>query len=150
VPAAPDRVRAREGGVRAALRAEQPARVDPYPRRGNPPHARGRGSSMTDTRIGEIDLYLAGEGRHEQLYEKLGAHVTADGVAFAAWAPNATKVSVVGEWNNWDGRVDPMTQRDVSGIWETVVAEASEGALYRYEITTQEGHLLLKSDPYAF
>ena len=105
---------------------------------------------MTDTRLGEIDLHLAGEGRHEQLYEKLGAHVTADGVAFAVWAPNATKVSVVGEWNNWDGRVDPMTQRDVSGIWETVVAEASEGALYRYEITTQEGHLLLKSDPYAF
>jgi 1,4-alpha-glucan branching enzyme len=66
------------------------------------------------------------------------------------WAPNAAKVSVVGEWNAWDGRATPMAQRGVSGIWEAVVPEASEGALYRYEITTREGHLLLKSDPYAF
>jgi 1,4-alpha-glucan branching enzyme len=102
------------------------------------------------TRLGDIDLYLAGEGRHEQLYEKLGAHFTDEGVAFAVWAPNAAKVSVVGEWNNWDGRANPMGQRGVSGIWEAVVPEASEGALYRYEITTREGHLLLKSDPYAF
>src|SRR5262249_53608895 len=86
----------------------------------------------------------------EQLYEKLGAHVTDEGVAFAVWAPNATKVSVVGEWNDWDGRSDAMTQRGVSGIWEAVCADAAEGALYRYEITTHEGHLLVKSDPYAF
>jgi 1,4-alpha-glucan branching enzyme len=102
------------------------------------------------TRIGDIDLHLAGEGRHERIYEKLGAHVLDEGVAFAVWAPNATKVSVVGEWNAWDGRVDPMVQRGVSGIWETTVPDASEGALYRYEITTSDGHLLLKSDPYAF
>jgi 1,4-alpha-glucan branching enzyme len=104
----------------------------------------------SSTRLGDIDLYLAGEGRHEQLYEKLGAHFTDEGVAFAVWAPNAAKVSVVGEWNNWDGRGNPMGQRGVSGIWEAVIPEASEGALYRYEITTREGHLLLKSDPYAF
>jgi 1,4-alpha-glucan branching enzyme len=103
-----------------------------------------------NTRLGEIDLHLVGEGRHEQLYEKLGAHVTDDGVAFAVWAPNAAKISVVGEWNGWDGRVNPMEQRGVSGIWEAVVADAPEGALYRYEITTREGNLLLKSDPYAF
>ena len=60
------------------------------------------------TRLGEIDLHLVGEGRHEQLYEKLGAHVTDEGVTFAVWAPNATKVSVVGEWNGWDGSVNPM------------------------------------------
>jgi 1,4-alpha-glucan branching enzyme len=102
------------------------------------------------TRLGDIDLHLVGEGQHEQLYEKLGAHATEEGVAFAVWAPNATKVSVVGEWNDWDGRVDPMEQRGVSGIWEAVAADAREGALYRYEITTREGHLLLKSDPYAF
>ena len=102
------------------------------------------------TRLGEIDLHLVGEGRHEQLYEKLGAHVTDEGVTFAVWAPNATKVSVVGEWNGWDGSVNPMESRGVSGIWETVVAEAPEGALYRYEIATREGHPLLKSDPYAF
>jgi 1,4-alpha-glucan branching enzyme len=102
------------------------------------------------TRLGEIDLHLVGEGRHEQLYEKLGAHVTDDGVTFAVWAPNATKVSVVGEWNSWDGRANPMEQRGVSGIWETLVADAPEGALYRYELTTHDGKLLLKSDPYAF
>ena len=101
-------------------------------------------------RLGEIDLHLVGEGRHEQLYEKLGAHVTDEGVTFAVWAPNATKVSVVGEWNGWDGSVNSMEQRGVSGIWETVVADAPERALYRYEITTREGHVLLKSDPYAF
>ena len=102
------------------------------------------------TRLGEIDLHLVGEGRHERLYEKLGAHVLEDGVAFAVWAPNAAKVSVVGEWNGWDGRVNPLEQRGVSGIWDGVVFDAPEGALYRYEITTPEGQLLLKSDPYAF
>jgi len=102
------------------------------------------------TRIGDLDLHLVGEGRHERVYEKLGAHVTDDGVAFAVWAPNATKVSVVGEWNDWDGRADPLTQRGVSGIWDGVVADAREGQLYRYELTTREGWLLLKSDPYAF
>jgi 1,4-alpha-glucan branching enzyme len=102
------------------------------------------------TRIGDLDLYLAGEGRHERIYEKLGAHVTAEGVAFAVWAPNATKVSVVGEWNDWDGRANPLVQRGVSGIWEGVVPDAREGQLYRYEITSREGWLLLKSDPYAF
>ncbi len=66
------------------------------------------------------------------------------------WAPNAAKVSVVGEWNAWDGRANPMEQLGVSGIWETVVADAPEGALYRYELTTSQGDLLLKSDPYAF
>jgi 1,4-alpha-glucan branching enzyme len=102
------------------------------------------------TRLGDIDLHLVGEGRHERLYEKLGAHVTDEGVAFAVWAPNASKVSVVGEWNSWDGRANPMEQRGISGIWEAVVPDVPEGSLYRYEITTQEGHLLLKSDPYAF
>ncbi len=106
--------------------------------------------SSSGTRLGDIDLYLAGEGRHEQLYEKLGAHVGDDGVSFAVWAPNAAKVSVVGEWNSWDGRVSPMEQRGSSGIWETVCVDAPEGALYRYEITTRDGHLQLKSDPYAF
>src|SRR5439155_5447424 len=105
---------------------------------------------MTSARLGDIDLHLVGEGRHEQVYEKLGAHVTDEGVAFAVWAPNGAKVSVVGDWNQWDGRVNPMEQRGVSGIWETVAPDAHEGALYRFEITTREGHPLLKSDPYAF
>jgi 1,4-alpha-glucan branching enzyme len=102
------------------------------------------------SKLGELDLHLVGEGRHERVYEKLGAHVTDDGVAFAVWAPNAAKVSVVGEWNEWDGRANPMEARGSSGIWEALVPDVPEGALYRYEITTREGHLLLKSDPYAF
>ncbi|HZW41580.1 MAG TPA: 1,4-alpha-glucan branching protein GlgB, partial [Agromyces sp.] len=102
------------------------------------------------TRLGAIDLHLVGEGRHERLYEKLGAHAGDDGVAFAVWAPNASKVAVVGEWNAWDGRVNEMAQQGASGIWEAVVPDAPEGALYRYEITTREGHRLLKSDPFAF
>ena len=92
---------------------------------------------MSGTRLGDIDLHLVGEGRHEQLYEKLGAHVTDNGVAFAVWAPNATKVSAVGEWNGWDGRANPMEQRGESGIWETIVADAPEGALYRYELNNR-------------
>jgi 1,4-alpha-glucan branching enzyme len=102
------------------------------------------------TRLGEIDLHLVGEGRHERVYEKLGAHVTDEGVAFAVWAPNATKVSVVGDWNDWDGRVSPLKQQGGSGIWEAVVPDVPEGALYRFELTTRDGNLLLKSDPYAF
>jgi 1,4-alpha-glucan branching enzyme len=105
---------------------------------------------MSDKLLGELDLHLVGEGRHELVYEKLGAHASDEGVAFAVWAPNAAKVSVVGEWNNWDGTADAMEPRGVSGIWESFVPGVPEGALYRYEITTREGHLLLKSDPYAF
>jgi 1,4-alpha-glucan branching enzyme len=100
--------------------------------------------------LGDIDLYLAGEGRHERIYEKLGAHVREDGVSFAVWAPNAAKVSVVGDWNDWDGRANPMEQRGVSGIWEAFVPDLKDGALYRYEITARDGSVLLKSDPCAF
>src|SRR5262249_55230641 len=149
VRAAADGVRAREGRLRAQVRAQQPPRVDPHPGRGDSPHARGVGPRMS-THIGDVDLHLVGEGRHERLYEKLGAHVTDEGVAFAVWAPNARRVSVVGEWNSWDGRANPMEQRGVSGIWEVVVPAVAEGSLYRYEVATREGHLLLKSDPYAF
>jgi 1,4-alpha-glucan branching enzyme len=118
-----------------------------------PPKSGGGGFAAAGAgtgKLGELDLHLVGEGRHEQVYEKLGAHVTDDGVAFAVWAPNATKVSVVGDWNNWDGRADPMEPRGSSGIWETFVPGVPDGVFYRYEITTREGHLLLKSDPFAF
>ena len=62
-------------------------------------------------KLGELDLHLAGEGRHERIYERLGAHVAEDGVSFAVWAPNARGVSVVGDWNRWDGRVDRSSRR---------------------------------------
>ena len=104
--------------------------------------------------LGEIDLYLAGEGRHEELYEKLGAHVReidgVTGVAFAVWAPNARSVSVVGDFNSWDGRLHPMRSLGSAGIWELFVPDVAEGSRYKYEIRAQDGSLLLRADPYAF
>jgi 1,4-alpha-glucan branching enzyme len=103
----------------------------------------------------EFDLYLMGEGRHYDAYEKLGAHSkTVDGVTgvhFAVWAPNARRVSVVGNFNHWDGRVHPMRFRGSSGIWELFVPELGEGAIYKYEIVGHNDVVLpLKADPYAF
>jgi 1,4-alpha-glucan branching enzyme len=96
-----------------------------------------------------------GEGRHYDAYEKLGAHLkTVDGVTgvhFAVWAPNARRVSVVGNFNHWDGRVHPMRFRGSSGVWELFVPELGEGAIYKYEIVSHEDVVLpLKADPYAF
>ena len=101
-------------------------------------------------RLGELDLHLAGEGRHERIYERLGAHVVDEGVSFAVWAPNARAVSVVGDWNQWDGRVNPLELLGSSGIWAAVVPEASEGDGYKYEVHGADGQLRLKADPFAF
>jgi 1,4-alpha-glucan branching enzyme len=103
----------------------------------------------------EFDLHLMGEGRHYDTYNKLGAHLkTIDGVAgahFAVWAPSASRVSVVGDFNRWDGRVHPMRSRGSSGIWELFLPELAEGAVYKYEIIGPDGNILpLKADPYAF
>ena len=104
--------------------------------------------------LGEIDLYLAGQGSHQRLYEKLGAHLReidgVAGVSFAVWAPSAKRVSVVGAFNRWDGRLFPMRQMGASGIWELFVPGLGPGALYKYEIKTARGELRLKTDPYAF
>jgi 1,4-alpha-glucan branching enzyme len=101
-------------------------------------------------RLGDLDLHLVGEGRHERIYERLGAHVTGDGVAFAVWAPNAREVSVVGDWNRWDGRADRLTPVESSGIWHGVVAEAGEGDKYKFEVKGADGLLRIKADPFAF
>jgi 1,4-alpha-glucan branching enzyme len=103
----------------------------------------------------EFDLYLMGEGRHYDTYEKLGAHVKTlegvTGVHFAVWAPNALRVSVVGDFNGWDGRVNPMRSRGNSGIWELFVPEFDEGVIYKYEIVGPQNNILpLKADPYGF
>ncbi len=104
--------------------------------------------------LGEMDLHLAGEGRHEELYEKLGAHVReVDGVpgtSFAVWAPAARSVSVVGDFNVWDGRLHPMRSLGSSGIWELFVPGVGEGALYKFEIRTPAGDFVQHADPYAF
>jgi 1,4-alpha-glucan branching enzyme len=102
--------------------------------------------------LGEIDLHLFSEGNHRRIYEKLGAHIReiggVIGTAFAVWAPNAQRVSVVGDFNNWDGRVNPM--RNNAGVWEIFLPGVGEGAHYKFEIRTPHGGILLKSDPFAF
>jgi 1,4-alpha-glucan branching enzyme len=104
--------------------------------------------------VGEMDLYLFGEGKHERLWEKLGAHEqVVDGVAgtaFAVWAPNARSVRVVGDFNRWDGRLHPMRSLGSSGVWELFVPGAGAGAHYKYELVTAGGDLVLKADPMAF
>ncbi|MDF1505578.1 1,4-alpha-glucan branching protein GlgB [Roseisolibacter sp. H3M3-2] len=103
--------------------------------------------------LGEVDLHLFGEGTHRRLWEKLGAHVrTVDGVrgtSFAVWAPNARRVSVVGDFSGWDGRLFPMRRLGGSGVWELFIPEIDHNACYKYEIRTREGMLRLKTDPFA-
>jgi 1,4-alpha-glucan branching enzyme len=104
--------------------------------------------------LGELDLYLLGEGTHLDSYRKLGAHLLVhdgvEGVAFAVWAPNARRVSVVGDFNDWDGRRLPMRRRPEIGFWELFVPGLRPGCLYKYEIIGADGLLLpLKADPYA-
>lgn len=105
--------------------------------------------------LGEMDEYLLAEGRHRQLYEKLGAHPMThegvEGVAFAVWAPNARRVSVVGDFNAWDGRRHPMRRRLGPGIWELFIPGLSVGELYKYEIISAHGERMpLKADPVGF
>jgi len=105
--------------------------------------------------LSDFDLYLIGEGTHYMKYEKVGAHpVIIDGVAgvqFAVWAPNAMRVSVVGDFNRWDGRTHSMRSRGSSGVWELFAPGLAEGAIYKYEIRPASADLpLMKSDPYAF
>jgi 1,4-alpha-glucan branching enzyme len=103
----------------------------------------------------DVDLELLAEGNHLKLYEVLGAHPMAidgvEGVAFAVWAPNAQRVSVVGEFNRWDGRRHPMRNRHRAGVWEIFIPGVDEGAHYKFELLSSEGELLpLKADPIAF
>ncbi|WP_338866205.1 1,4-alpha-glucan branching protein GlgB [Myxococcus stipitatus] len=105
--------------------------------------------------LGEMDLYYAGEGRHERLWERMGAHLIhhngTKGVSFAVWAPTAAGVSVVGDFNSWDGRLHAMRRMGASGIWELFVPEVGEGTRYKFEIRPgQGGPRLLKADPFAF
>ena len=103
--------------------------------------------------LGEMDLYLFAEGNHRDLSSAFGAQVVnvdgVDGVRFSVWAPNARRVSVVGNFNSWDGRRHPMRQRHPSGVWEIFVPRLTPGEAYKYEILGQHGILPLKADPMA-
>jgi 1,4-alpha-glucan branching enzyme len=105
--------------------------------------------------LGPQDDYFMAEGNHLRLFDKLGAHLLkmdgVDGVHFAVWAPNAERVSVVGDFNNWDGRLHVMRKRLEVGVWEIFIPNVVEGQAYKYELISTNGKLLpLKSDPYGF
>jgi 1,4-alpha-glucan branching enzyme len=103
--------------------------------------------------LGETDTYLFNEGTHRKLWNVLGArvmnHEGSQGTAFSVWAPNAKRVSLVGDFNQWDGRLLPMRSLGASGVWELFVPGLGEGTLYKFEIKSQSGELRTKTDPYA-
>src|ERR1035441_4071377 len=114
--------------------------------------------------LGEVDLYLIGEGRHEQLWQVLGAHVHRPGQAgepaatgfeplvgtsFAVWAPNARGVRLIGDFNHWDGRGHPMRSLGGAGVWEIYVPGAGEGARYKFDVCAPDGQWRRKADPMA-
>jgi 1,4-alpha-glucan branching enzyme len=105
--------------------------------------------------LGELDLHLLGEGRHQRPWERLGAHplqhAGVEGTSFAVWAPTASSISLVGDFNGWDGRLHPMRRMGSSGVWELFLPEVGEGARYKFEVRPASGGPpMLKADPYAF
>lgn len=104
--------------------------------------------------ISEYDLYLFNEGNHHKVYEKLGAHTIehegVKGTLFSVWAPCAKRISVVGKFNNWDGRTHQMRMRGATGVWELFIPEIGHGEMYKFEIKTPNGEIYVKSDPYTF
>ncbi|HLX50154.1 MAG TPA: 1,4-alpha-glucan branching protein GlgB [Streptosporangiaceae bacterium] len=166
------------GGVFAALLPADvtgvPGRVPDYRLAVTYPGGDGTAPQISDDpyrhqpTVGEVDLHLIGEGRHEELWRVLGAHPREFGAAtdlppapfnnifekisgtsFAVWAPNARGVRVIGDFNHWDGRGHPMRSLGGSGVWELFVPGVGEGARYKYEICGPDGHWKAKADPMA-
>jgi 1,4-alpha-glucan branching enzyme len=104
--------------------------------------------------LSDYDMYLYGQGNHFNIYDKMGAHIITHqgvkGTLFAVWAPSAKRVSVIGDFNQWDGRRHMMRNRGPSGIWELFVPHLGQGLLYKYEIRTKDDVVLVKADPFAF
>jgi 1,4-alpha-glucan branching enzyme len=109
---------------------------------------------LNEIKLTPYDLYLFGQGTHYRIYEKMGAHVCTfqgrQGVNFAVWAPNGERVSVVGDFNQWNGDKNPLRNMGSSGLWSLFIPGIGAGECYKYEVRTKAGHLLLKSDPYGF
>lgn len=103
--------------------------------------------------LSEVDLYLFNEGKHHRIYEKLGTHLCEingiSGMSFAVWAPNARRISVVGDFNYWDGRYYPLRSLGISGVWELFIPGFKPEFKYKYEIIDSNDNLHMKSDPYA-
>src|ERR1700690_1352322 len=104
--------------------------------------------------LGDADLFLFGKGDERRIYDKLGAQLrTIDGgsgTSFAGWAPNAQRISVAGDFNNWDGRCHQMRPLGLSGVWEIFIPGVGEGANYKFEVRNAHGKIVLKTDPYGF
>ena len=109
--------------------------------------------AFTSPLMSDFDIHLFAEGNHHRIYEKLGAHPIEvegiKGIYFAVWAPNARNTSVIGDFNNWDGRKHQMARRN-NGIWELFIPELTVGTSYKYEIKNQNGDPYEKTDPYGF
>ncbi len=140
-----------------------PSRKNTFAYRLKSYYANGSSSEFYDSyaflpSIGETDQYLFNEGNHHEIYEKLGAHIRfldyqenkLGGISFGVWAPNAKRVSVIGDFNSWDGRRHVMRSLGNSGIWEIFVPGLQTGQNYKFEIKLKSGVLIEKSDPYAF
>ncbi|MBI4611336.1 MAG: 1,4-alpha-glucan branching protein GlgB [Candidatus Rokubacteria bacterium] len=142
-----------------------PERRAPFPYRLAVVHGEGELAEIDDPyrfppTLSDYDLHLLGEGTHYRAHEKLGAHPRVleevPGISFAVWAPNARRVSLVGDFNEWDGRRHPMRRHPMRlhpgvGIWEIFIPGLTEGARYKFEIISRSGEILaLKADPYAF
>ncbi len=104
--------------------------------------------------VGDLDLYLFAQGRHEHLWQVLGAHPRhhqgVDGVSFSVWAPNAKAARVIGDFNQWQGRINPMRRLGNSGVWELFVPDVGPGARYKFELVDARGETVQRADPFAF